>query len=90
MEPVGGGAHDYHIGGLIYGIQPCNLGRVGIAHDSDTVGFYPEAGVPVPFDLMPYYPLSTLAKLSRDLENIPALLEDTLPTLLDAFRKYKT
>jgi hypothetical protein len=39
---------------------------------------------------MPYYPLSTLAKLSRDLENIPALLEDTLPTLLDAFRKYKT
>jgi len=39
---------------------------------------------------MPPYPLSTLAKLSRDLENIPVLLEDTLLTLLDAFRKYKT
>jgi hypothetical protein len=31
---------------------------------------------------MPYYPLSELAKLPRDLENVPALLKDILSTLL--------
>jgi hypothetical protein len=31
---------------------------------------------------MPYYPLSALAKLPRDFENVPALLEDILSALL--------
>jgi len=31
---------------------------------------------------MPYYPICALAKLPRDLEKVPALIEDILSALL--------
>src|SRR3989337_1178565 len=51
VEPVGGRAHDDHVGGLVHGVQARNLGRIRIGHDNDIVTFYPEARVPIPFYL---------------------------------------
>jgi hypothetical protein len=53
VEPVGGGAdHDY-VAGLVHRIQACDIRRIGVGDDGDSVVFYPETGLPVPLDLMP-------------------------------------